>query len=184
MFKWNRRVKELGGSDTDSWNEDSVGTNAKIVGDQKLIGGGRRDRPIRYTWGFGRELVESGKRTWKIVVQAGPGNLNAMFVGVAPPGSNPNFESYPPTLPGGRFLSLYDGALYGGGKQGTDLQGYNVVKDDDEIELHLDADTGGLGFYLNGTPFGPGFAAEEVDVGEGLVLAVGLAYAGQAVTIV
>jgi hypothetical protein len=107
-----------------------------------------------------------------------------MYVGVAPPDSNPNFEGQPYEMPGGRFLRLYNGGLYGGGKMGADAKGYNVVKVGDKLELHLDADTGSLAFYLNGAQFGTGFTAGEVDISNDLVLAVGLGFAGQTVTIV
>ena len=89
-------------------------------------------------------------------------------------------------LPGGRFLGLAYGELWGGGKINTDSQGYKSVNVGDVLELHLDADTGSLTFYRNGAQFGPGFAAGDATarVQPPVVLAVGLMCPGQAVTLV
>ena len=161
---------------------------------QKLSGGGQRGGGGLYTWGFGQDEVTSGKRTWKLEV-TGIGTFGltgrgvwaaGMYVGVAQPPRSRQVadEDNPQDLPGGRFLRIYNGSLYGGGKVNGSPQGYNVVKAGDKIELRLDADTGSLMFYHNDNKFGPGFATGEVDASNGLVLAVGLKYEGQSVTIV
>ena len=167
----------------DKWAK-TVGTNVEIIG-QKLS---RTNTPVDFTYlGFGEEEVRSGKRTWKLKVTQNPplaNPLSSMFVGVASPSDAISVKDDITDLPDGRFLNLYEGSLVGGGKFYADPQGTNVVKVGDEIELRLDADTGSLIFYRNGTQFGPGFATGEVEAINGLVLAVGLAVVGQAVTIV
>ena len=88
-------------------------------------------------------------------------------------------------VPGGRFLDLLTGSLHGGGKRSDDEQG-NVFEVGDLLELKLNCDTSSLTFHRNGRKFGPGFTAEGEARVQPLpvVLAFGLGYPAQAVTLV
>lgn len=132
-------------------------------------------------WAFGEKEVNSGMHIWNLEVTGGAaGRLYPMwnmYVGVAPPGSTPEFAGVL-DQPRSRFLYLQNGSLYGGGMKGTDEQGVNSVNVGDILALHLDADTGSLMFYRNGTKFGTGF---PTGVDFPVVLSVTMFYKGQSI---
>ena len=78
-------------------------------------------------------------------------------------------------------LYMWDGSLYGNGKDRNDDQGYGSIKVGDRVGVLIDTEgEGRVLFFKNGEQFGPGFAG---GVSGHLVLGVQMYFKGQQVTL-
>jgi hypothetical protein len=83
-----------------------------------------------------------------------------ILVGISRPNLDPTGYYCKRECTDGWFNNLYNGSLYGNGKQRDDAAG--GYKQGDRVGVLLDLDNGSLRFFKNGVQHGPGYAAGSV----------------------
>jgi hypothetical protein len=105
----------------------------------------------------GIELTE-GKHYWEVEFRSE--DFGNTFVGISKPNLDPTGLYYRRGCTDGWFTFVYDGSLWGNGKQNDDAAGF--YEQGDRVGVLLDLDDGSLRFFKNGVQHGPGFPAGSV----------------------
>jgi hypothetical protein len=130
-------------------------------GSVTLSEGGAVATQHTYVWSLattGTELTE-GRYYWEVELLSeskyGP------FVGVSRPNLDPTGDYHHRDCTDGWFITNYNGALCGNGKNCYD-DGAGDYKQGDRVGVLLDLIDGSLRFFKNGVQHGPGFPAGSV----------------------
>jgi hypothetical protein len=83
-----------------------------------------------------------------------------ILIGISRPSLNPTGFCCGRNCTDGWFMSAFDGALYGNGKEGDDVAG--GFEQGDRVGVLLDLGDGSLRFFKNGAQHGQGHAAGSV----------------------
>jgi hypothetical protein len=105
----------------------------------------------------GTELT-AGKNFWVVEILHDYGG--STIVGVTRPNLDPDGNYAEEESTDGWFIRVYNGSLYGNGKQDGDAAG--TIDDGERVGVLLDLDEGSLRFFKNGVQHGPGYPAGSV----------------------
>jgi hypothetical protein len=119
--------------------------------------------------------LTEGRHYWEVELHSE--NVDGIFVGVTRPNLDPAGEHMGRECNDGWFTHMYEGSLYGNGKEEDDEAG--EYDNGDRVGVLLDLNNGSLLFFKNGVQNGPGYAAGSVT--GPVVAAVELYSKGQAV---